>query len=128
VFTPVAENFACNGCGTMYGSGETATAEPRCYTFTREQLIDALTRHRPSLRNPEAVADALIEALEAGQLTAKLSTNPEYQSALRDAESESWDGPGIGGAAMIDAATERRRAWRASLRGGSAAREGEPGG
>jgi hypothetical protein len=61
-------------------------------------------------------------------LEAKLDANPEYQSALRDAESESWDGPGIGAEAMIDAATERRRAWRASLRGGSAAREGEPGG
>jgi hypothetical protein len=63
-------------------------------------------------------------AEEWRRLTAALEANPAYQAALRDAESESWDRPGIDGAEMIDAATERRRAWRASLRGGSAAREG----
>lgn len=41
-------------------------------------------------------------------LAAKLADNPEYQAALRDAESESWDGPGIEGTAMIEAANERR--------------------
>lgn len=43
-------------------------------------------------------------------LAAQLRANPQYQEALRDAESESWDGPGIDGAAMIEAANERRRA------------------
>jgi hypothetical protein len=43
-------------------------------------------------------------------LAAKLNANPQYQSALRDAESESWGEPGIDGSAMIEAASERRRA------------------
>lgn len=54
--------------------------------------------------------------LLAADVAAKLAVNPQYQSALRDAESESWDGPGVGGGAMIDAVTERRRQWRAGLR------------
>jgi transcriptional regulator with XRE-family HTH domain len=58
-------------------------------------------------------------------ILARIEASPAYQAAVRDAESESFDGPGIDGAEMIDAATERRRQWRASLRGGSAAREGE---
>ena len=44
------------------------------------------------------------------EVAAKLSASPEYQAALLDAESESWDGPGIDGSAMIEAADERRRA------------------
>ena len=92
----------------------------RLYSFTREQLIGALTRLEaypatagPGQRvpiNAESMADALIEALEADEITAKLDANPAYQSALRDAESESWDGPGIGAAEIIAAAGERRRA------------------
>lgn len=42
--------------------------------------------------------------------TAKLDANPGYQAALLDAESESWDGPGTDGSAMIEAADERRQA------------------
>jgi hypothetical protein len=53
---------------------------------------------------------AVAERLMALQVAAALEANPEYQSALRDAESESWDGPGIDGAEMIAAAGERRRA------------------
>lgn len=45
--------------------------EPRVYSFTRDQLIGALTRHRPSLRNPESVADAIIGALEDGESSAR---------------------------------------------------------
>jgi len=44
------------------------------------------------------------------QITAKLNANPQYQSALQDAESESWDEPGVEASAMIEAANERRRA------------------
>ncbi len=39
-----------------------------------------------------------------------------YQSALRDAESESWDGPGIDVRVMIKAAGERRRTARERTR------------
>ena len=49
-------------------------------------------------------------------LAAKLDVNPQYQSALLDAESESWDEPGIDGSAMIEAANERRRAARGQAR------------
>jgi hypothetical protein len=48
----------------------------------------------------------------AEDLAAKLDVNPQYQSALRDAESESWDEPGTDVTAMIEAANERRRAAR----------------
>ena len=57
-----------------------------------------------------ASALAAAEKGEAERLAAQLSANPEYQSALRDAESESWDEPGTDVAAMIEAANERRRA------------------
>ena len=56
---------------------------------------------------------------DAEALAAKLAANPDYQAALQDAEAESWDGPGTDGREMIDAATERRRQWRAGLRSGA---------
>jgi hypothetical protein len=100
----------------------------RRYSFTRDQLIDALTRLEaypatagPGQRvfiNAESMADALIEALEAGRISAALEANPAYQSALRDAESDSFDGPGIDGAEMIRVAGERRRAAREGERDG----------
>jgi hypothetical protein len=49
-------------------------------------------------------------------LTAKLNVNPEYQAALLDAESESWDEPGTDVRAMIEAANERRRAAQGQAR------------
>lgn len=36
--------------------------------------------------------------------------NPQHQSALQDAESELWEGPGVDVKAMIEAADKRRRA------------------
>ena len=96
-------------------------------------MSDGCPDHSPVLTEgigwwcPACGAEALPDAgapeppADPGQrdVAAKLSGNPEYQSALRDAESESWDGPGTDGRAMIDAATERRRQFRAGLRGGS---------
>lgn len=43
-------------------------------------------------------------------LAAKLAANPAFLAALLDAESESWDGPGIEASAMIEAANGRRQA------------------
>lgn len=58
----------------------------------------------------------VLDFIVSVQITAKLSVNPQYQSALRDAESESWDEPGIDGSAMIEAANERRRAAQGQAR------------
>jgi len=43
------------------------------------------------------------------EISAVLHASPEYQAALRDAESDSWDGPGVDVETMIEAARERRR-------------------
>jgi hypothetical protein len=40
----------------------------------------------------------------------KLLRNPQYLSALEDAETDSWDEPGVDVETMIEAAQERRRA------------------
>ncbi len=58
----------------------------------------------------------VLDFLRSVEITAKLSVNPQYQSALRDAESESWDGPGTDARAMIEAANERRRAAQRQAR------------
>ena len=58
----------------------------------------------------------VLDFLQSVQITAKLSVNPQYQSALRDAESESWDEPGTDVRAMIEAANERRRAAQGQAR------------
>ncbi len=58
----------------------------------------------------------VLDFLQSVQITAKLSVNPQYQSALRDAESESWDEPGTDVRAMIEAANERRRAAQGQVR------------
>jgi len=52
----------------------------------------------------------VLDFIVSFQITAKLNANPQYQSALQDAESESWDDPGVEASAMIEAANERRRA------------------
>jgi hypothetical protein len=52
----------------------------------------------------------VLDFIVSFRLTAKLNANPEYQSALLDSESDSWDEPGVEGSAMIEAANERRRA------------------
>lgn len=49
-------------------------------------------------------------------ITARLYSNPQYRSALQDAESESWEGPGVDVKAMIEAADERRRAAQGQAR------------
>ncbi len=58
----------------------------------------------------------VLDFIVSVQLAAKLRANPQYQSALQDAESESWDEPGIDGTAMIEAANERRRAAQGQAR------------
>jgi hypothetical protein len=58
----------------------------------------------------------VLDFLISVQLTAKLNVNPQYQSALRDAESESWDDSGTDVRAMIEAANERRRAAQGQAR------------
>jgi hypothetical protein len=52
----------------------------------------------------------------AEAVTARLHANPGYQAALADAETESWDGPGIDATAMIEAAGERRALKVSDLR------------
>ena len=76
VFTRTGENFTCNGCGTEYGQMPSTlplAPSPR-YSFTRAELIEALTRLEayPATAGPgqrtfivaESMADAIIEALE----------------------------------------------------------------
>jgi hypothetical protein len=58
----------------------------------------------------------VLDFIVSVQITAKLNVNPQYQSALRDAESESWDEPGTDVRAMIEAANERRRAAQGQAR------------
>jgi hypothetical protein len=58
----------------------------------------------------------VLDFIVSVQIAAKLSVNPQYQSALRDAESESWDEPGTDVRAMIEAANERRRAAQGQAR------------
>lgn len=58
----------------------------------------------------------VLDFIVSVQIAAKLSVNPQYQSALRDAESESWDEPGTDVTAMIEAANERRRAAQGQAR------------
>jgi hypothetical protein len=58
----------------------------------------------------------VLDFMMSVQITARLNVNPQYQSALLDAESESWDEPGIDGRAMIEAANERRRAAQGQAR------------
>ena len=58
----------------------------------------------------------VVDFMMSVQITAKLNVNPQYQSALRDAESESWDEPGTDVGAMIEAANERRRAAQGQAR------------
>jgi len=59
-------------------------------------------------------ADDCIAPPIPGDLAARLAANPAYQSALLDAESESWDGPGVEASAVIEAASERLRATGAA--------------
>jgi hypothetical protein len=58
----------------------------------------------------------VLDFMASVQITAKLNVNPQYQSALQDAESESWDEPGTDGRVMIEAANERRRAAQGQAR------------
>lgn len=58
----------------------------------------------------------VVDFMMSVQITARLNVNPQYQSALLDAESESWDEPGTEGSAMIEAANERRRAAQGQAR------------
>jgi len=52
----------------------------------------------------------VVDFIRSVMITARLYSNPQYRSALQDAESESWEGPGVDVKAMIEAADERRRA------------------
>ena len=52
----------------------------------------------------------VVDFIQSVMITARLYSNPQYRSALQDAESESWDGPGVDVKEMIEAADERRRA------------------
>src|ERR1700735_262746 len=63
--------MACRGCLPV--AADPGQPSPRVYTFTRDQLTEALTRHRPALRNPGTVAGALLEALEGGSGRRQLS-------------------------------------------------------
>lgn len=67
-----ATGLRCAGVASCTArAGENRRTAPRRYSFTRDQLIRDLARHRPSLRNPESVADAIIGALEDGQGAAR---------------------------------------------------------
>ena len=70
--------MACKGCRIPALEAAAAAAEPGVgrYSFTRDQLIDALTRLEThvlvsgpaaGMINAESMADAIIEALEDGQ-------------------------------------------------------------
>ena len=81
-------------------------------------LEDTVARLMQTIVTFERTMDVapVLDFLRSVQITAKLSVNPQYQSALRDAESESWDEPGTDVRAMIEAANERRRAAQGQAR------------
>lgn len=54
----------------------------------------------------------VVEFVQSVLITAKLNADPRYQAALREAETESLDQPGVSVEDMIEAANERRRAAR----------------
>ena len=97
VFTRIGESYACNGCGTGYGSGASTLplARPPRYSFTRDQLIEAFKRFDGDAKvalfragfDAPSMADAIIAAL-GGQIAVKFNVNPEYRAASADAESE----------------------------------------
>ena len=67
-----ATGLRCAGVASCTArAGENRRTAPRRWSFTRGRLIGALTRHRPSLRNPESAADAIIGALEDGESAAR---------------------------------------------------------
>jgi hypothetical protein len=49
-------------------------------------------------------------------ITAKLNANPRYREAVKAAEADSWDGPGVSVEDMIRVADERRRAAQEQAR------------
>ena len=88
---------------------ERLDAAQRRFLWAQGEMRKAECACRAALRGIEAVK---AEIRVRDDLAAKLAVNPEYQAALLDAESESWDGPGIDGRVMIEAADERRRVAR----------------
>jgi hypothetical protein len=71
----------------------------------RERLMQVIV----TFERTKDIAPA-VDFIQSVMITARLYGNPQYQSALQDAESESWEGPGVDVKAMIEAADERRRA------------------
>jgi hypothetical protein len=108
--------------------------DSRRYSFTRDELIEALTRLEaypatagPGQRvfiNAESMADALIEALAGPRLLVHYCWPPACGDGLRIGEV--WSG-NLDRVTCEACRTEHRRRFRASLRDGtgtSAAREG----
>jgi hypothetical protein len=80
-------------------------------TEVRAQLMQAIV----TFERTNDVAP-LVDFVQSVLITAKLHSNPQYRSALKDAEAESWDEPGVDAGAMIEAAHERRRAAQGQAR------------
>lgn len=52
----------------------------------------------------------IVDFMQSVLITAKLNADPQYRAALREADAESLDQPGVSVEDMIEAANERRRA------------------
>ncbi len=77
----------------------------------RERLMQAIV----TFERTKDVAP-VIEFMQSLLITAQLNSNPQYRSALKDAEAESCDEPGVDVGVMIAAANERRRAAQEQTR------------
>jgi hypothetical protein len=74
VFTPAGENYVCNGCGTMYGSGETAVTETSgtpVSVWQGEMTLLGVVLHLHVLDDGTRIIEAqdmaaLLEAMERG--------------------------------------------------------------
>ena len=52
----------------------------------------------------------VVDFMQSVLITARLNANPRYREAVKAAEAESWDGPGVSVEDMVRVADERRRA------------------
>ena len=77
--------------------------------YSREEVRERLMQVIVTFERTSDIAP-VVDFLQSVLITAGLYSNPQYRSALEDAESDSWDGPGVEVKAMIEAANERRRA------------------
>lgn len=78
---------------------------------SQEEVLARLIQVIVTFQRTKDIAP-VVEFVQSVLITAKLNADPRYQAALREAETESLDQPGVSVEDMIEAANERRRAAR----------------